>query len=150
DTRAEFIGGSWKITGTKTLVVDGAAADVLVVAADTALGPSLFLVTGHDGVDRTPLRTLDLTRRMATITFSGAPATLLGSEGGAPAVLDHVLDVAMIALASEQVGSAHACLDASVSYAKERVQFGRSIGSFQAVKHRCADMFVKVQLAAAA
>lgn len=150
ETRAESTEGSWRITGSKTLVVDGACADILVVAADTDTGPSLFLVTGEEGVHRAPLRTLDLTRRMATITFEAASATLLGSEGGAPAVLDRVLDAAMTALASEQVGSARACLEASVAYAKERVQFGRPIGSFQAVKHRCADMFVKVQLAAAA
>lgn len=142
--------GQWRLTGAKTLVVDGADADLLVVAAQTPGGPSLFLVTGADGIQRTALRTLDLTRKIASITFDDAPAQLIGVEGDAEGVLATVLDAAMVALASEQVGAARACLDASVSYAKERVQFGRQIGSFQAVKHRCADMFTKVQLATAA
>lgn len=140
----------WRLTGEKTLVVDGADADILVVAAETTAGPSLFLVTGASGVERTKLRTLDLTRRMASITLDGASAELIGTAGEAEHILDVVLDRAMVALAAEQVGAARACLEASVSYAKERVQFGRQIGSFQAVKHRCADMFAKVQLASAA
>jgi alkylation response protein AidB-like acyl-CoA dehydrogenase len=149
-TTAEERDGQWRLTGSKTLVVDGTDADLLVVAAQTPRGPSLFLTTGPDGIHRTALRTLDLTRRMAAITFEDAPAQLLGAEGDAERVLGIVLDAAMVALASEQVGAARACLDASVGYAKERVQFGRQIGSFQAVKHRCADMFTKVQLATAA
>lgn len=149
-TTAEAVGDGWRLTGAKTLVIDGSVADALVVAAETAAGPSLFLVTGPDGIRRTPLTTLDLTRRMAAITFDSATATLLGEAGAAAKVLDRVLDAAMVALAAEQVGAARACLDASVCYAKDRVQFGRQIGSFQAVKHRCADMFTRVQLATAA
>lgn len=149
-TRAELDGGAWRLTGAKDLVVDGAVADLLVVAAATESGPSLFLVTSSEAVERKGLRTLDLTRRIASVAFDGTPAELLGSPGDAPAVLDRVLDATMVALAAEQVGAARACLDASVAYAKDRVQFGRQIGSFQAVKHRCADMFAKVQLASAA
>jgi alkylation response protein AidB-like acyl-CoA dehydrogenase len=149
-TRAEQSDGSWRLTGEKTLVIDGAAADLLLVAADTDAGPTLFAVAERPGVARTPLRTLDLTRRMATITLSGATGTPVGSIGAAGPILDAVLDRAMTALAAEQTGAARACLQASVAYARERVQFGRPIGSFQAVKHRCADMFTRVELAAAA
>ncbi|WP_433955152.1 acyl-CoA dehydrogenase family protein [Janibacter indicus] len=149
-TTGDRMPDGWRLTGAKTLVADGADADLVVVAAETSVGPSLFLVTGSEGVERTRLRTLDLTRRMASITLDAAPAELLGTAGEAERVLEAVLDAAMVALAAEQVGAARACLEASVSYAKERVQFGRQIGSFQAVKHRCADMFAKVQLASAA
>lgn len=149
-TRAEQRGETWHLTGSKGLVVDGAVADLLIVAADAPQGPSLFLVTDSSGVDRTPLRTLDLTRRIASITFENARAVPLGVLGDARSVLEKVLDATMVALAAEQVGAARACLEASVAYAKDRVQFGRPIGSFQAVKHRCADMFAKVQLAGAA
>lgn len=150
ETRAVPNDDHWELTGVKTLVIDGAAADVLVVAAQAPEGPSLFLLTETDGVERTPLRTLDLTRRVASLRLDRARARLIGTQGGAEPVLDAVLDAAMVALAAEQVGAARACLDASVAYAKDRVQFGRQIGSFQAVKHRCADMYSRVQLAGAA
>ncbi|EAQ00607.1 putative acyl-CoA dehydrogenase family protein [Janibacter sp. HTCC2649] len=149
-TRAEDGPGGWRLSGAKSLVVDGAVADLLVVAAETPAGPTLFVITSDDGVTRQPLRTLDLTRRMASVTFDGTPGTVIGELGKAGEVLERVLDAVMVALAAEQVGSARACLEASVAYAKDRVQFGRQIGSFQAVKHRCADMFVRVQLAGAA
>ena len=87
---------------------------------------------------------------MATLEFSDTPATLIGTAGAAGPALDAVLDRAMTALAAEQAGAARACLEASAAYARERHQFGRPIGSFQAVKHKCADMLVKVELAQAA
>jgi alkylation response protein AidB-like acyl-CoA dehydrogenase len=150
-TRAEQVEGGWILTGEKPLVVDGATAELLLLVARTASGPSLFLVLDDAaGLTREPLRTLDPTRKMARLTFDNTPAALVGDEGGAGEVVDHVLDLIATALAAEQVGAARACLDASASYARERRQFGRAIGSFQAIKHKCADMFTRVQLAQAA
>ncbi|HEX4189478.1 MAG TPA: acyl-CoA dehydrogenase family protein [Marmoricola sp.] len=149
-TSARPDGSGWRLAGEKSVVADGMAADVVVVAAQTDSGPALFAVTGDDGVSRQPLRTLDLTRRAARLTLTEAPAQLVAGPDQARAVLDTVLARATTALAAEQVGAARACLDLSVGYAKDRVQFGRVIGSFQAVKHKCADMFTRVQLADAA
>jgi alkylation response protein AidB-like acyl-CoA dehydrogenase len=147
-------GHGWLLTGTKQFVLHGATADLLVVAAHTDRGPAFFAVQpGHlpgATLTRTALRTLDLTRPMAAIQFSDTPATLVGTAGAAGPALDAVLDRAMTALAAEQAGAARACLEASAAYARERHQFGRPIGSFQAVKHKCADMLVKVELAQAA
>jgi alkylation response protein AidB-like acyl-CoA dehydrogenase len=147
-------GDGWLLTGTKQFVLHGATADLLIVAAHTEQGPGFFAV--HPArlpgatLSRARLRTLDLTRPMAAIEFSDTPATLIGTAGAAGPALDAVLDLAMTAIAAEQAGAARACLEASASYARERHQFGRPIGSFQAVKHKCADMLVKVELAQAA
>jgi alkylation response protein AidB-like acyl-CoA dehydrogenase len=159
-------GGGWLLSGTKQFVLHGATADLLIVAAHTEAGPAFFAVQpGHPqhamlngivnssrdpGLTRTVLRTLDFTRPMAAIEFRDTPATLIGTAGAAGPALDTVLDRAMTALAAEQAGAARACLEASAAYARERHQFGRPIGSFQAVKHKCADMLVKVELAQAA
>jgi alkylation response protein AidB-like acyl-CoA dehydrogenase len=147
-------GGSWLLTGTKQFVLHGATADLLVVAAHTEQGPGFFAVQpgrqSGTALTRTALRTLDLTRPMATLQFADTPATLIGTPGTAGPALDAVLDRAMTAVAAEQAGAARACLEASAAYARERHQFGRPIGSFQAVKHKCADMLVKVELAQAA
>jgi alkylation response protein AidB-like acyl-CoA dehydrogenase len=150
-TAAVRTADGWVLTGEKPLVVDGATADLLLVVARTAAGPSLFAVAADAaGLTRTPLRTLDPTRKIARLAFAATPAELVGSDGGAQPVVDHVLDMTATALAAEQVGGARACLDASAAYARERRQFGRAIGSFQAVKHTCAEMFTQVQLAQAA
>jgi alkylation response protein AidB-like acyl-CoA dehydrogenase len=141
----------WRVTGTKQFVLNGATADLLVVAAQTNQGPGFFAVQSDaPGLRRTALATLDLTRPMATLELADTPATLIGTAVAAAQALDAVLDRAMTALAAEQAGAARACLEASASYARERHQFGRPIGSFQAVKHKCADMLVKVELAQAA
>ncbi|SHN18680.1 acyl-CoA dehydrogenase family protein [Cryptosporangium aurantiacum] len=141
----------WTLTGAHGLVLDGATADLLLVVATTPDGPSLFAVPATaPGLTRTPLAVLDGTRPLARVEFAHVPARLVGSVGGATDVVDRVVDLATTALAAEQVGGARACLEASASYARERVQFGRAIGSFQAVKHKCADMFTRVQLADAA
>jgi alkylation response protein AidB-like acyl-CoA dehydrogenase len=143
--------GGWQLTGQKRYVVHGCAADFLVVAARTEAGVSLFLVeTDAPGVDREPLDVLDPTRPQASVTLAGAPARLIGAQGGGWAVLRRAFDLAAIYLACEQVGGAARCLDISVEYAKSRVQFGRPIGSFQAIKHKCADMLVTVELARSA
>ncbi len=144
-------GDGWKLSGTKMFVLDGHTADVLLVAARTAAGISIFHLAGDAaGVTRTPLATMDQTRKQARIDLADAPATLVGADGGGWDVLSTVLDLAAVALAAEQVGGAQECLDQSVEYAKVRVQFGRPIGSFQAIKHKCADMLLEVESAKSA
>ncbi len=93
---------------------------------------------------------MDQTRKQAHLEFSSVPATLIGTEDEGWPVLARVLDLAAVALAAEQVGGAQQCLDMSVAYAKVRVQFGRPIGSFQAIKHKCADMLLEVESAKSA
>ncbi|MCB8913528.1 acyl-CoA/acyl-ACP dehydrogenase [Rhodococcus rhodochrous] len=134
------------LTGTKSYVLDGSIADVVVVTAELDGELSLFVVSGRaDGLTKDRLPTMDLTRKQATLTFNGTPARLLGEPGDATAVLDRVLALACVALANENVGGLRAVLDQSVQYAKERYQFGRPIGSFQAVKHMCADILVDLE-----
>ena len=144
-------GDGWVLDGTKMFVLDGHTADLVLVAARTPAGVSLFSVAGDaTGLTRTPLATMDQTRKQARLEFSGTPATLVGTDGGGWAVVERVLDLAAVALAAEQVGGAQMCLDMSVEYAKVRVQFGRPIGSFQAIKHKCADMLLEVESAKSA
>jgi alkylation response protein AidB-like acyl-CoA dehydrogenase len=144
-------GDAWTIDGTKMFVLDGHVADLIIVVARTGAGRSLFKVAGDaSGLTRTPLATMDQTRKQAKLELSGVPATLIGAEGGADEVLSRVLDLAVVALAAEQVGGAQKVLDMSVEYAKDRVQFGRPIGSFQAIKHKCADMLLEVESAKSA
>ena len=97
------------------------------------------------GLGRAALPTLDQTRKLARLEFTGVTGALIGSPGDAVAVLDRALDVAAIALAAEQLGGAQRALDMAVEYAKIRHQFGRPIGSFQAIKHRCADLLLEVE-----
>jgi alkylation response protein AidB-like acyl-CoA dehydrogenase len=150
-TAARTADGSWTVSGTKMFVVDGDRADLLLVVARTEAGPGLFAVDGaSSGVTRTRLDALDPTRRLGRIDLARAPAVRVGPDGDATAFLRTALDLALVALAAEQVGGAQACLDAAVEYAKVRVQFGRPIGSFQAVKHKCADLLVEVEAARSA
>ena len=143
--------GAWRLDGVKMYVLDGHTADLLIVAARTSGGVSLFTVDPRAaGLTRTALSTMDQTRKQAKLTFEGVEATLIGEEGQGWPVLDAVLDLASVALAAEQVGGAQRCLDMSVEYAKVRVQFGRPIGSFQAIKHKCADMLLEVESAKSA
>jgi alkylation response protein AidB-like acyl-CoA dehydrogenase len=141
----------WVLNGHKMFVIDGHTANLIVVAARTLQGVTLFAVDGESaGLTRTPLPTMDQTRKQARLEFSDTPATLVGREGGAEAGLSKTLDLAAVALAAEQVGGAQHVLDASVEYAKTRIQFGRPIGSFQAIKHKCADMLLEVESAKSA
>jgi alkylation response protein AidB-like acyl-CoA dehydrogenase len=150
-TRARREGDGWVVDGTKAFVVDGHTADVLLVAARTPDGLGVFAVEGGGpGVERVPVPQLDQTRKLARVELSAAPATPVGEAGGAEGWLPRALDLAAVALAMEQVGGAQRCLDMSVEYAKARHQFGRAIGSFQAIKHRCADMLLRVESARAA
>ena len=144
-------GGTWKISGTKSYVIDGHTANVIIVAARTAAGVSLFSVSGDAaGLTRTALATMDQTRKQAKLEFSNVEGTLVGADGAGWNVLSTVLDLAAVGLAAEQVGGAQMCLDMAVQYAKDRVQFGRPIGSFQAIKHKCADMLLEVESAKSA
>ncbi|MCL4448334.1 MAG: acyl-CoA/acyl-ACP dehydrogenase [Actinobacteria bacterium] len=150
----------WVLNGTKMFVIDGHTANLILVAArvaDALGGPSgsggvsLFAVDGDAlGLVRTPLATMDQTRKQARLEFTNTPARLIGEQGAAWPFLSKTLDLAAIALAAEQVGGAQQCLDTSVEYAKTRIQFGRPIGSFQAIKHKCADMLLEVESARSA
>ena len=148
---ASASGDGWSITGEKMFVLDGHVADLLIVAARTDAGVSLFGVEGDaSGVTRTPLATMDQTRKQARVEFADTPGRLIGADGGGWAILERMLDLAAVGLAAEKVGGAQMCLDMSVEYAKFRVQFGRPIGSFQAIKHKCADMLLEVESAKSA
>ena len=141
----------WALTGIKSYVLDGHIADLLIVAARTPNGVTLFTVDPTSpGVERTLLSTLDQTRKQARIVLTGVPGTVLGDEGDGWPILSVVLDRAAVALAAEQVGGAQQCLDMAVDYAKLRVQFGRPIGSFQSIKHKCADLLVEIESAKSA
>src|SRR6478735_3999875 len=151
EATATEAGGTWKISGTKSYVLDGHTADVIIVAARTAAGISLFSVAGDAaGLTRTPLATMDQTRKQAKLELDGVEGTLSGTDGAGWDVLSTVLDLAAVGLAAEQVGGAQMCLETAVQYAKDRVQFGRPIGSFQAIKHKCADMLLEVESAKSA
>jgi alkylation response protein AidB-like acyl-CoA dehydrogenase len=109
---------------------------------------SLYLVDLHGaGVSRTPLSTVDPTRSVAAVTLASAPAEPLGASGTGWAVIDRVLDRAAVLVAFEQVGGGQAALDMARDYALGRFAFGRPIASFQAIKHKLADMYVAVELA---
>jgi len=143
-------GEGWVLSGQKSFVIDGAVADLVLVIARSAAGPALFAVDrAAPGLRATPMTTLDATRTMAVLTFEQAPAVLIGAEGQGGELMSRVLDVACVALAAEQAGGARRCLQMSTAYARTRFQFGRPIGSFQAVKHKCADILVRVELAEA-
>lgn len=134
------------LTGTVERVVDAGAADVLLVAARGSDGLGLYAVDASaSGVTRTPLATLDLTRPQATIELAGAKGQLVAGPDEADRVITHALQIGSALLAVEQVGAGQHLLDLSVEYAKTRLQFGRPIGSFQAVKHKLADLLVDLE-----
>lgn len=144
-------GDTWTLDGTKQYVLDGLTAGLLIVAARTDAGVSLFAVDGDGaGVTRSGLATMDQTRKQATIELSGAEGRLVGTDGNGWAIISAVLDRAAVGLAAEQVGGAQRVLEMAVEYAKDRKQFGRPIGSFQAIKHKCADMLLQVESAKSA
>jgi alkylation response protein AidB-like acyl-CoA dehydrogenase len=144
-------GNGYKIDGTKMFVLDGHIANLIIVAAKTGKGVSLFSVAGDaPGLTRTSLATMDQTRKQAKLELDGVPGKLIGTEGEGWGVLERVLDLAAVGLAAEQVGGAQLVLEMAVQYAKDRVQFGRPIGSFQAIKHKCADMLLEVESAKSA
>ena len=144
-------GDGYTLSGVKSFVIDGATANLLIVAARTAAGVSLFAVDSDAaGLTSESLATMDQTRKQAKLTFDNTPATLIGADGAGWSILPTVLDLAAVGLAAEQVGGAQFVLEMAVQYAKDRVQFGRPIGSFQAIKHKCADMLLEVESAKSA
>ncbi len=149
-------GDSFVLDGIKSFVIDGHTAELIVVVARTPGstgedGIGFFTVAGDaPGLTRTPLATMDQTRKQAKLEFSGVKASALGEVGSGWAALSKTLDQAAVGLANEMVGGAQKVLEMSVQYAKDRVQFGRPIGSFQAIKHKCADMLLEVESAKSA
>jgi alkylation response protein AidB-like acyl-CoA dehydrogenase len=144
-------GDGWALTGKKPYVISGEHAGLLLVAARTEQGVSLFAVENPaEGLTVEPLPVMDLTRRLASLTLDSCSAVLVGENGAAWPMLTQVFDRAIVALACEQAGAAAAVLDSIVDYLKVRQQFGRPIGSFQAIKHRCADMLVELESARSA
>jgi alkylation response protein AidB-like acyl-CoA dehydrogenase len=148
--RAQGSGAQLTLTGEKTLVLDGHFADVLLVVARSVAGLELLRVdAGSPGLTREPIPTLDLTRKLARVRFASTPATRI-SNGDQMAAFERVLALTCAALAAEQTGGAQKCLDSAADYARTRIQFGRPIGSYQAIKHKCADMLVAVEFAKSA
>ena len=149
--KATKSGNDYVISGEKFFVPDAHVANAMVVAVRTGgsgeKGITLVIVpTNASGVTITQLKTVDMTRRLCHVKFDNVKtSTLLGREGEGWPILRRVLDVATAALSAEMVGTAQKALDMSVDYAKTRVQFGKPIGSFQAVKHKCVDMMVAVE-----
>lgn len=147
ETTAERDGHEWHVVGTKRYVTDAPNADVFVVVAASADGPAAFVVSRDAvGVSVRSSPSLDPTRPLGEVTIdTRIPESGRLADGDVGAILANTLDRGLVALANEQVGGAQRCLEASVEYAGERFQFGRAIGSFQAVKHLCADMLVAVE-----
>lgn len=150
-TTAETNDGTYKLSGVKKFVVDGLVADILLVTANTPEGVSLFVIDGNaEGLARNSLKVMDPTRRLAAIEFSSVNALLIGAAGRVTHGLNQALDIACIALANESVGGASRLLEDTLEYIKLRRQFGRTIASFQAIKHRMAEYLLTVELARSA
>jgi alkylation response protein AidB-like acyl-CoA dehydrogenase len=150
--RARRRGEHWVVDGTSGYVVDGGIADHVLVCAAVDDRLDLFVVgsrggTPVAGLSRRSLTTMDLTRRLAELSFDATPARRIGTN--VRATLDRALDRAEVLLAAEQLGGATWLLEMAVDYAKTRIQFGRPIGSFQAIKHKLAEMLMTVELARA-
>jgi alkylation response protein AidB-like acyl-CoA dehydrogenase len=144
-------GSDFRLDGHKIYVVDGHVASLVLVVARTDDGIGVFAVKGDAaGLERTQLVTMDQTRKQARLEFSGTPATAIGPLDRGWADVERVLQLAAVALAAEQVGGAARCLEMATAYAGERVQFGRPIGSFQAIKHKCANLLMEVESARSA
>ena len=150
--RAVRDGTSWLLTGSRSFVLDGAQADLILVPAGTESGSALFAVdaAAARGLSRRLMRTLDPSRPQARLDFAATPGRLAGAVGAGAHAVRQGLAHATIALAAEQVGGAERCLEAAVEYAGMRRQFGRPIGSFQAIKHKCADLLILVESARSA
>ncbi|ASL46066.1 Acyl-CoA dehydrogenase [Burkholderia sp. AD24] len=150
---AEETGGGYRLSGRLDQVIDGASAELLLVpalVANEAQTLALFELRGADiaGLTRTPLVTLDATRPLARLDLHDVDlprSAVLARGREAERVLSHTAWFAALALAAEQVGGAQQCLDLTLAYTADRVQFGRAIASFQAVKHRCAQMLVEIE-----
>jgi alkylation response protein AidB-like acyl-CoA dehydrogenase len=145
-------GSGHRLDGHKSFVLDGHTADLIAVLAHgPGNGLSLFTVPGDAaGLSRRPLRTMDQTRKLARLTFDGVAATSLGAPGAAEAPFNRTMMEAAVCLSNEMAGVAERLREDSLAYARMRVQFGRSIASFQSMKHKHADMLLEVELAKSA
>jgi alkylation response protein AidB-like acyl-CoA dehydrogenase len=150
---AEQHGAKWTVDGTARHVLNGTGADDLVIVAISEGRPAIFVVdaaaAAHNLIVE-PEHVLDGTRPMATLVFSAASATRLGGDGPVDQIIERSIDLALAVLSAEQVGACERVLEIATEYARTREQFGRPIGSFQAVKHRCADMLVDLEWARSA
>ncbi len=148
--------GGHRLTGSKRFVTDAASADLILVAARRAGthglgGIGLFVVRARaPGLAVTPVEPLDATRKLAHVELAGVAAEPLGAPAGAGAALARTRDQARVLLACESAGAAQHCLDSAVAWAKQRVQFARPIGSFQAIQHKCAEVLLEVASAQSA
>ena len=150
-TSANAAGGVWHINGRKDFVLDGQSAKLFYILAGTDDGPAVLAVdAGAPGLDVTPLTTVDLTRKQCRVQFVDTPARLVGRLGAGVEVFTAALNRSAVALVSEQAGGARRAVEMATDYAKARYQFGRAIGSFQAVKHMCADMLLEAESAVSA
>ena len=148
-TRAEKTSGGWALSGLKRYVPWAHVADVLLIPARTPEGITLFLVDpSAAGLTSSPLQSMDPGTRWAHLTLDKVPVRgedVLGAAGGASRVLAGLLRRGAVGAAAEMLGAARRCLDMAVEYAKVREQFGQPIGSFQAIRHKCADMLLEVE-----
>ena len=147
--RAEQADGGWRLSGVKHFVPWAHVADVLLVPARTSEGLSTFLIDrGAAGLKLSPVAGMDLATRWVKVELDGVPASadaVLGAPGQARPLLERLLRVGAVGAAAEMLGAARRCLDMSVEYAKVREQFGQPIGSFQAIRHKCAEMLLEVE-----
>jgi alkylation response protein AidB-like acyl-CoA dehydrogenase len=149
-------GAKHKIDGVKSFVLDGHTANLIIVLARRpgstgADGLSLFKVAADaPGLERQRLETMDPTRKLAKLSFTGVEGELIGTEGSAAGPFAETLDVAAICLANEMVGGAERLRESAIDFANLRYQFGRPISSFQSLKHKAADMLLEVELAKSA
>ncbi|OKH78568.1 acyl-CoA dehydrogenase [Mycobacterium sp. ST-F2] len=142
-------GAEYRLSGNAQYVLDGQIADVVIVVAKTDEGIAIFEVTPDaPGCDRTAATVFDRTVRLSTYTFEQTPARRIGTTGWA--AVEQALSLTVIALAGEQVGGTRRLFDLTVEYLKTRIQFGRPIGSFQALKHMAADLLLEVESATSA
>lgn len=140
----------WTIDGIDTLVIDGSTAEHFIVMAEVNGSLGAFVVDASDaGIARERRDGIDITRPLSTVQLTAAAARPFGGASAGQAVLDRLAVIAPVAIAAEQAGAARFCVDLTVEHVKQRTQFGRPIGSFQAVKHRCAEMELAVSAAEA-
>jgi alkylation response protein AidB-like acyl-CoA dehydrogenase len=149
-TRASRSGNGWVLTGLKQFVPWPHVADVMLVPARTPEGLTLFLVEPASArkLGLSMMTSMDLTTRLGTVTLDGIAVegdAVLGTPGSAGPLLEALLRRGAVAAAAEMLGAARRCLDMAVSYAKVREQFGQPIGSFQAIRHKCAEMLLEVE-----
>src|SRR3954447_16795394 len=149
-TTATRDGEGYRLSGVKWYVLAGHTADLILVVARTDSGVGLFAVTADAaGLTREPMATMDATRKMARLTFDNVAAQPVGAQDGWQ-IVERALQTGAVMLAAENVGGAQRCLDMAADYARERIQFGRPVGSFQAIKHKLANLLIEVEQAKSA